>query len=128
MRGDKKDTAKVNVMFREEELERVSELFRPDTSLIPSLGIFGVTMSDQIAAMLPSLKKQYGVVVMGKAADAPYWSREFKAGDVIHAVNTKLITTLEQLKSELDNLRSGSPVAMQVERRGKLFYISFEVD
>lgn len=128
LRGDKKDSAKVNVMFRDEELERVSELFQPETSLIRSLGIFGITMSDQIAAMLPALKKQYGVVVMGRAADAPYWSREFKAGDVIHALNTKLITSVEQLRTELDNLRSGSPVALQVERRGKLFYISYEIE
>jgi len=128
LRGDKKDSAKVNVMFRDEELERVSELFQPDTSLIRSLGIFGITMSDQIAAMLPALKKQYGVVVMGRAADAPYWSREFKTGDVIHALNTKLITSVEQLRAELDNLKSGSPVALQVERRGKLFYISYEVE
>lgn len=128
LRGDKKDTAKVNVMYRDEELERVSELFQPDTSLIRSLGIFGITMSDQIAAMLPALKKQYGVVVMGRAADAPYWTREFKTGDVIHALNTKLITSVEQLRTELDNLRSGSPVALQLERRGKLFYISYEIE
>lgn len=128
LRGDKKDTAKVNVVFREEELERVSELFQPETSLIRTLGIFGVSMSDQVAQMLPVLKKQYGVVVMGKAADAPYWSREFKAGDVIHALNTKLITSVDQLRSELDSLRSGSPVALQVERRGKLFYVSYEVE
>ena len=115
-------------MFRDEELEHISELFRPETSLIPSLGIFGITMSDQIAAMLPSLKKQYGVVVMGKAADAPYWSRELKAGDVIHALNKKLVTSVEQLRTDLDNLRSGSPVALQVERRGKLFYISYEIE
>jgi S1-C subfamily serine protease len=96
--------------------------------LIRALGVFGITMSDQIAAMLPALKKQYGVVVMGRAADAPYWSREFKTGDVIHALNTKLITSVEQLRTELDNLKSGSPVALQVERRGKLFYISYEIE
>jgi serine protease Do len=128
LRGDKKDTTKVNVIYREEDLERVSELMRPETSLIPGLGIFGVSMSDQVAEMIPALKKQYGVVVMGKAADAPYWSREFKTGDVIHAINTKLIQSVDQLRSELQNLRAGSPVALQVERRGKLFYVSFEVE
>ena len=46
-RGTEKETAKINIVFREEELERVSELFQPDQSLIKSLGIFGVTMSDQ---------------------------------------------------------------------------------
>ncbi len=128
LRGDKKETVRINVVFREEELERVSELMRPETSLIPALGIFGVTMNDRVAEMIPGLKKQYGVVVIGKAADAPYWTREFRPGDVIHAMNTKLITSVDQLRSALENLRSGSPIALQVERRGRLFYVSFEVE
>ncbi len=128
LRGDKKQIIEINVIFRGEDLDSIPELIRPETSLIASLGIFGVTMNDQIAELLPALKKQYGVVVVGRAADAPYWAREFRTGDVIHTMNGKFITSVEQLRSIMDNLRAGSPVALQVERRSRLFYVSFEVE
>jgi serine protease Do len=128
LRVDKKETIDINVIFREEEIDSIPELMRPETSLIAPLGIFGVTMNDQIAEMLPALKKQYGVVVVGRAADAPYWAREFKTGDIIHALNGNFVTSVEQLRSTLENLRAGSPVALQVERRSRLFYVAFEVE
>ncbi|HSE41184.1 MAG TPA: trypsin-like peptidase domain-containing protein [Acidobacteriota bacterium] len=128
LRGDRKQAVDVNVMFREEDIDSIPELIRPETSLISTLGVFGVTMNDQIAELLPAIKKQYGVVVVGRAADAPYWAREFRAGDIIHALNGKFITSVEQLRTALDNLRAGSPVALQVERRSRLFYVAFEVE
>jgi serine protease Do len=128
LRGDQKQTVDINVMFREEDIDSIPELMRPETSLISTLGVFGVTMNDQIAELLPALKKQYGVVVVGRAADAPYWAREFRTGDIIHSMNGKFITSVEQLRAALENLRAGAPVALQVERRSRLFYVAFEVE
>jgi len=49
-------------------------------------------------------------------------------GDVIHAVNGTSITSMEALRSAIEALRDGSAVVLQIERQGKLQYLSFEME
>jgi serine protease Do len=127
-RGQQRSTIHVQVVYREDDTDRFPELVRPETSAIPVLGIFGVDMTDSIAELIPALRKQYGVVIAGKLADAPYWAAEFRAGDVIHSMNGTLIQSVAQLRSTLDKTRPGDSVVLQLERRGKLQYVTFELE
>jgi len=43
-------------------------------------------------------------------------------------VNGQFVTSLERLRKALDGMTSGSPVTMQIQREGKLMYISFNLD
>jgi S1-C subfamily serine protease len=49
-------------------------------------------------------------------------------GDVIHAVNGKWIMNLPALRGELEALKSGDAVVLQIERVGILSYVGFTLD
>jgi serine protease Do len=47
-------------------------------------------------------------------------------GDVIHSLNRTPITSVDILREAFNKLPPGEPAAMQVERSGKLTYLTFE--
>jgi len=47
---------------------------------------------------------------------------------VIHGVNGITVISLDALRSAVDKLKSGDPVAMQIEREGKMMYLAFEME
>lgn len=118
----------VAVSLRDDEQEKFAGRLALEKNAIPQLGVFVLEMSDDLARLLPGLRKQYGLVVAARMTDAPYWSARLQPGDVIHAVNSTLITSLSQARSILDALKATAPVALQVERGGRLFYLDFEVE
>lgn len=127
VRGQEKLMIPVSVIVREDEPNYFSGKITPDGNLIPKVGIFVIELDDEIAAKIPSLRKQYGVVIVGRTADAPYWAGQFQPGDVIHAVNGTLITGLSQFRSRINEVKSADSIVLQIERAGKLFYVSFEL-
>ena len=54
--------------------------------------------------------------------------KSLQPGDVIHALNGRKIETLAALRDALQLLPSGSPGVLQIERDGKLLYVTFEMD
>ena len=63
-----------------------------------------------------------------KAKLAYYGPNGIEPGDIIHAVNRTAVTTLEELKAELAKYRVLEPVVVQIERRGQLRFIYFEIE
>jgi S1-C subfamily serine protease len=57
-----------------------------------------------------------------RTADIP-----LSAGDVIHAVNGTLVSTLDELDA-MSGLEPQSPVALQIERGGKLMFVTFTLE
>ena len=49
-------------------------------------------------------------------------------GDVIHTLNRTQITSVDGLRAAFNKLQPGEPAAMQVERNGKLTYVSFDME
>jgi S1-C subfamily serine protease len=68
-----------------------------------------------------------GVIVAAKAAD-PNVDISLTTGDVIHAINGVQVETMAALRSALDHLAPNSSVVLQIEREGKLMFVSFELD
>jgi serine protease Do len=121
-------TIPVSVQLRDEQQEQFAGKLALEKNAVAQIGVYVLEMSDDLARMLPGLRKQYGLVVAARMTDAPFWASQLRAGDVIHAVNGTLITSLDQARSILDKLQSTSPVALQVERAGRLFYVDFELE
>jgi len=94
---------------------------------VPKLGIVGVEIDRKLAATLPGLRVSSGVIVAARAAD-PSVDTSLTAGDVIHAINGVEVDTMAALRSDLDRLASNSSVVLQIERDGKLMFVSFEPD
>ena len=109
------------------ELDAVSALVDPAKGLVPQLGILGVEIDQQIAASATGLRDPFGIIVVARAAgaasDVPLQPR-----DIIRSVNTRLTVTLLALKDALVGLTPGSPVTLQIQREGRLMYISFTLE
>jgi len=51
-----------------------------------------------------------------------------QTGDVVHALNTTSITSMDGLRAAVVTLKTGDPVVLQVERSDGLTYLSFEME
>jgi S1-C subfamily serine protease len=47
-------------------------------------------------------------------------------GDVIHSLNRTPITPVDGLRTAFSQLQPGEPGALQIEREGRLTYLTFE--
>lgn len=89
-----------------------------DKNLLPKLGIVG-------SAQKP--ERGPGVMVVARLSGGDI-APELIAGDVIRSINAVPITSVQQLRARLDKFKPGDPVVLQVERKGRLMYVAFEVD
>jgi serine protease Do len=127
LRGTEKLSFDVVVVEVPHDVDRLADLADPDKSLIAKLGIVGVELDPTLAATLPGLRVSSGVIVAAKAAD-PNVDISLTTGDVIHAINGVQVETMAALRSALDHLAPNSSVVLQIEREGKLMFVSFELD
>jgi serine protease Do len=128
LRGHEQKTVQVAVLERTKDPERFRRMVSRERNLIPQLGLLAIGLSRELATMLPPLRKPDGVIVAALVADGPYWKSEFQTGDVIHAVNRAPIGDLPDLRKALQPVKSGDPVAVQIERDGELSYVVFQFE
>jgi serine protease Do len=128
MRGTRELTLEIPVKQDRTDFDEMADVSDPSKSLVKKLGIFGVEIDDKIAAELPSLRRPSGVIVAALAADMLGVETDLQQGDVIHALNGKSIESLDALRSGLQDISSGAPGVLQIEREGKLIYVSFEME
>lgn len=126
MRGRDTIEVSVEVVDRPDDPGRFSDFVNPEKNLISELGIMGVDLNEELATMFPNLRIRSGVVVAARALDAPFWDDGFLPGDIIHALNGIEIASLAQLRKALSGLKNADPVAVQVERNGRLSYMAFQ--
>ena len=74
------------------------------------------------------LRISSGVLVTSIVANRLAIDSGLLAGDIVHSFNRTPIKTVEDLRAAFNNLQPGSPGAMQVERNGKLTYITLEME
>jgi serine protease Do len=125
LRGDQKLDTEVNVIERDDDPFRFVDLVKPEDNQVQKLGIVGVPITPQVAQLLPDTRRPYGVIVAARAGAAEYSGQGgLKAGDVIYSVNTRPVATLEALRSAVDALKAADPLVLQIEREGKLLYLT----
>jgi serine protease Do len=127
LRGREKQQLPVQVTEREHDVDRIIDLVDPARDLVPKLGILGLEIDNQISKTFPELRRGSGVIVVARATTAGPASG-LQSGDVIHAVNGITVISLDGLRSAVDKLKPNDPVAMQIERQGKLMYLAFEME
>jgi serine protease Do len=128
LRGAEKVTLEIAVTEQKSDAEHLADLVDPEKSLVAKLGIFGVEIDDKLAEDLEDLRIPSGVIVAATSADMAGADADLQAGDVIHAVNGKQIETLDGLRAALGTVPAGAPGVLQIERDGKLIYVTFEMD
>lgn len=128
LRGEDRLTMEVAVTAQEDDPQRFADLVNPQKNLIPKLGVLGIEIDKRLSAMLPDLRKDYGIVVAARAAGTEGLDVDLHAGDVIYAINSEPTTTIRALSNALGQLKSGDAAVLQVEREGQLMYVAFEME
>lgn len=128
LRGTERVSLHIPVKQNRSEVDQSLDLGDPGKSIVARLGIFGVEITDKLAAQLPDLREPSGVIVAAMAENLLEVQTDLQAGDVIHAVNGQKIETLDALRDKLKAIPSGSPGVLQIERDSKLMYVTFEMD
>jgi len=127
-RGADEMTLNIAVTDRPDEIDRLSDRIDPEKSVVRQLGILGLEINNELTPILPRLRVASGVVVAARTPDPHAADVSLSAGDVIHAVNGRAVTTMVQLRDALDRLEAHSSVVLQVERDGTFHFVAFELD
>jgi S1-C subfamily serine protease len=99
----------------------------PEKNLVPELGLLGVEIDSRIAASATGLRAPNGIIVVARAAGAAS-EVPVQPRDIIRSINNRPITTLQGLREAVRSLAPGTPVTLQVQREGRLLYVSFTLD
>lgn len=127
MRGSQKAHAEVKVVERSDETEKLETIGSNEQNLVPELGVFALDLTPKLREQFSPLRRERGVLVAARSADGPLIEEGFRAGDVIYAINREATPNVERLRAALKKLKSGDPVALQIERSGRLRFIAFEL-
>jgi len=128
LRNGNKQTIPVVTVERHDDPQRFADLVDPVNNLVKRLGILGIDVDQKVAALLPDMRKHYGVVVAARGGDAAYSGDDLQLGDVIYSVNARPVTDVASLRKELDGLKDSDPLVLQVERSGRLMYVTLEIE
>jgi serine protease Do len=128
LRGDETHRISVAVLDLPDGPARFSGMVTRQENLVSQLGILAIDLTEKLKARLPPLRKPSGVLVAALVADGPYWKTLFEPGDVIYSVNRKPTRWLDELRDALANRMPGDPVVVQLERRSRLLYVTFEME
>jgi serine protease Do len=122
-------TLSVAVTEREDDPSRFAALARPDEHLIPRLGVLGLTLTPDLANLLPDIRVRSGVVVAGASGEqVPGSDGRLQPGDVIHAVNGSVVRNLQELRTAVGAVKRGDALVLQIERDSELQYVAVRVE
>jgi serine protease Do len=128
LRGTEKKVLYVPAVEKHDQMDLLRDATDPEKSLVPRLGVLAVDITDQLRSVVGTLRIPGGVVVVGRAADLVVSESGLQTGDIIHALNTKQIDSVETLRSIVRDLKPEAAVVLQIERDGGLQYLAFEME
>jgi serine protease Do len=127
IRGGETVSLAVSPIEESHKADRLSEMLDPEKSRIRQLGIAGIAIDGETEDMFPGLRGQYGVIVAALSASSSASSTGLQVGDVIHEVNGAVASSVDGLRTIMEKFKRGDPVALFIERDGKLQYLAFEI-
>jgi serine protease Do len=110
------------------ELDTLADSVDPVKNVVPKLGIIGLDISDAVRQVMPDLRRPNGVVVAARNANVPYTGSALVVGDVIYAMNRRVVGSVSDLRSMVDSMKAGEDIVLLVERDGHLIYIPIELE
>lgn len=126
-----KDALRIDVPVIDsiDDPQRFADMVNPRDNLVPKLGILAMGIDKNLAALLPGLRHNYGVVVAaGSSPTDLNTGTGLQPGDVIYSVNKAPVATVEALRKKIDEFKTGDEVAMQIERSGRLMFVAVVLD
>jgi serine protease Do len=126
VRGDQTLTVSMPVVERPREIGELAERADPDKNGVRQLGIVGIDLDYATATLLPDLRIKSGVLVTTPYLE-PHADGLLRTGDVIHALNTITVRSLDGLRALLDGLEPDSQIVLQIERSHRLMFVTAAV-
>jgi serine protease Do len=126
--GEERKVLYVPAVEKHDQMDLLMDATDPTKSLVPRLGVLAVDITDQLRSAIGTPRIAGGVVVVGRAADLIVSDSGLQTGDIIHALNTKPIDSVETLRSIVRDLKPDAAVVLQIERDGGLQYLAFEME
>ena len=127
LRGAGQQTLSITPVEQRGEFEAMSDMADPVKNLVPELGILAVAIDARVAAAAKGLRDPYGIIVVARAAGATS-EVPLLPSDIIRSLNNAQMVTLQGLRDAVRALTTGSPVTLQIQRDGRLMYISFTIE
>ena len=128
LRDGKEMTLNIPVVEVKQGAESLAGLADPEKDAVPALGIFGIDLTPDAVSLIMEPRIASGVIVAATTADHRADELGLQMGDIIHSVNAAPITNLPALRAALARMKSGEPAVLQVERNGRLMFLSFDVE
>jgi serine protease Do len=128
LRGKEKTVLYVPAVEKHDQMDLLMDATDPEKSLVPQLGVLAVSITDALRSAIGTTRIAGGVVVVGRAANLIVSDSGLQTGDIIHALNTRPIDSVEMLRSAVRELKPGAAVVLQIEREGGLQYLAFEME
>jgi serine protease Do len=126
-RGTQIRTVEVPIQARREAVDWLEERAEGGVR-IPLLGIVSVDVTPKVREWLPGLRSEKGALVAARITGPVEGSSELEAGDVVAGLNGERVDSAQGLSRALSLLKAGAPVVLQVERDGRFFYLSFQME
>jgi serine protease Do len=118
----------VSVKVYHENVEDLSDIPGLQKSLVRRLNIFVTDLDGEVKPLLQGTRSESGVLVVAQISASNAIDTGLETGDIIRAVDRTALQTTSQFETLVHNLKSGDPVVLQVERKGKLQYLAFEME
>jgi serine protease Do len=128
MRRSQRMTMPVTIAERERDPDRLTQFAALQQNAVPELKAIVLDLTDRVVSLLPALRMKSGAVVVAVAADTPYSQQgKLQPGDVIHAINGTPVADAAEVRRTIAVLKTGTAVALQIEREGQFLYIAFRL-
>ena len=111
----------------EEESDDPINSLLNESSRVVELGVMGISVNERPRSETSRRRSNSGVVVVAKL-DHTQQRTDLAMDDLIRSVNGSPVSTVKELRSEIEKYKSGEPVVLQIERKGRLMYLSFDMD
>jgi serine protease Do len=127
LRGTAEMSFRVKTVEEKSDFDSVTATADPQKGLVPELGILGVEIDPQIAAAAKGLRDLWGIIVVARTAGATS-EVPLQPRDVIRSLNNKPTASVRGLRDMLQAVKPGTPLTLQIQREGRLMYLSFTLD
>ena len=124
-RGLEHLSVQVRVALRDDDVARFADLVTRERNLVAPLGVLVVPVAGDVLSLVPWVRRAGGLLVAAWDAAGAGSDIGLMPGDVIYALNGATVATPADLSRQLGLVQPGGPVVAQVDRRGRMRFVTF---
>jgi serine protease Do len=128
LRGETPMSFYVAVKVHHESIDALADIPGLQKRLVRKLNVFVADLDGNVKPLLEDTRSDSGVVVVAQLSGSNSLETGLETGDIIRALDRTALQTTSQFQAMVHNLSPGDPVVLQVERKGKLQYLAFEME